>query len=229
MKKQFAAALIAASALAASAQTVPAPQDVLNLSASGTVEVAQDLVTLTLSTTKMGRDASLVQSQLKSALDAALADARKAADPGQMDVRTGGFSIGPRYTNTGPDGWQGTAELVLEGRDLARIAQVAGRIATMTVAGVHFGLSREARVRVESDAQKIAIDRFRAKAAELARGFGFGGYALREVTVTSAENAPGPRMYAMAASASRAEAQPVPLEAGKQAVTITVSGSVQLK
>jgi predicted secreted protein len=98
----------------------------------------------------------------------------------------------------------------------------------MTVAGVHFGLSREARTRVESDAQKIAIERFRAKAGELARGFGFAGYTLREVTVSSTDNAPGPRMYAMAASA-RAEAQPVPLEAGKQAVTITVSGSVQLK
>jgi predicted secreted protein len=228
MNKKLAAAFIAAFAFAASAQSLPPPQDVLNLSASGTIEVTQDLVTLTLSTTKMGRDASVVQSQLKAALDAALADARKAADPGQMEVRTGGFSIGPRYTNTGPDGWQGTAELVLEGRDLARIAQVAGRISTMTVAGVHFGLSREARTRVESDAQKIAIERFRAKAGELARGFGFAGYTLREVTVSSTDNAPGPRMYAMAASA-RAEAQPVPLEAGKQAVTITVSGSVQLK
>lgn len=228
MDKKFAAALIAAFAFAASAQSLPPPQDVLNLSASGSIAVTQDLVTLTLSTTKMGRDASVVQSQLKAALDAALADARKAADPGQMDVRTGGFSIGPRYTNTGPDGWQGTAELVLEGRDLARIAQAAGRISTLTVAGVHFGLSREARARVESDAQKIAIERFRAKAGELARGFGFAGYSLREVTVSSTDNSPGPRMYAMAAS-TRAEAQPVPLEAGKQAVTITVSGSVQLK
>ena len=227
--KKLAAAFAAAFTFAASAQVLPPPQDVLNLSASGTVEVTQDLVTITLSTTKMGRDAAGVQSQLKSALDAALADARRSADPGQLEVRTGGFSIGPRYTNNGPDGWQGTAELVLEGRDLARIAQVAGRIATMTVAGVHFGLSREARAKVESDAQKIAIDRFRAKAGQLAQGFGFSGYTLREVTVSSAENAPMPRMYAMAAAAPRADTQPVPLEAGKAAVTITVSGSVQLK
>lgn len=228
MKKLAAAVLLAAASAISSAQVLPPPQDVLNLSASGTVEVPQDLVTMTLSTMRTGPDAAVVQSQLKSALDAALADARKSADPGQMDVRTGGLSVGPRYSNKGPDGWQGTAQLVLEGRDLARIAQVAGRIGTMTVAGVQFGLSREARAKVESDAQKIAVDRFRAKAAQLAQGFGFSGYTLREVTVTSAENMPMPRMYA-AAVASRADTQPVPLEAGKAAVTITVSGSVQLK
>ena len=226
--KTLGAAFLAVCTFAASAQALP-PQDVLNLSASGTIEVTQDLVTMTLSTNRTGRDAAAVQSQLKSALDTALADARRSAEPGQMDVRTGAFSIGPRYTSNGPDGWQGTAELVLEGRDLPRIAQVAGRIATMTVAGVHFGLSREARSRIESDAQKIAIDRFRAKAAQLAHDFGFSGYSLREVTVTSAENTPVPRMYAMAAAAARADTQPVPLEAGKAAVTITVSGSVQLK
>ena len=119
--KKLAAACLAAFAFTASAQVLPPPQDVLNLSASGTVEVPQDQVTITLSTTKMGRDAAGVQSELKSALDAALADARRSADPGKMEVRTGGFSIGPRYSNKGPDGWQGTAELVLEGRDLARI------------------------------------------------------------------------------------------------------------
>ncbi|HEY8047628.1 MAG TPA: SIMPL domain-containing protein [Ramlibacter sp.] len=226
--KKLAVAALAALSFAASAQSLPPPQDVLNLSASGTIEVTEDLVTISLSTTKMGRDATLVQSQLKAALDAALSEARKSSQPGQMDLRTGGFSIGPRYTNTGPDGWQGTAELVLEGRDFTRIATVAGRLGTMTVSGVSFGLSRDTRAKVESDAQKIAIERFRAKAAELARGFGFSGYSLREVSVTS-NGAGMPRPYAMAASAMRAEAGPVPVEAGKSAVTVTVSGSVQLK
>ena len=42
-----------------------------------------------------------VQAQLKQALDAALAEAKKAARPGQVDVQTGNFSLFPRYTQQG--------------------------------------------------------------------------------------------------------------------------------
>src|SRR5207237_3516193 len=138
----------------------------------GAVEVQQDLLSLSLTTPREGSDAAGVQSQLKSALDAALAEARKGAEPGQMDVHTGVFSVYPRYSGPGRiTGWRGTAELVLEGRDFARITQTAARVSTLTIGNVGFGLSREQRAKVESDAQAMAIERFKAKAAELARGF----------------------------------------------------------
>ena len=71
---------------------VPALHDVVHLSASGSIEVEQDLLSLSLTTTRDGADASLVQSQLKAALDGALLEAKKAAQPGLLDVRTGNFS-----------------------------------------------------------------------------------------------------------------------------------------
>jgi len=150
----------------AQAQPYAPPQNVLQLSASGSVEVQQDLLSLHLTTTREGTDANTVQAQLKAALDAALAEARKAAQPGQLDVRTGNFSLHPRYTQGGRiSGWNGTAELVLEGRDFGRITQAAARIQTMTLGGVSFGLSREQRAKVETEAQTLAIERFKAKAA----------------------------------------------------------------
>lgn len=229
MTRTFAILLFAV-ASSVGAQTVPPPQNVLQLSTTGTVEVTQDQISITLSTGRDGRDPVAIQTQLKGAVEAALAEARRAAEPGQMQVRTGAFSVGPRYTNTGRDGWQGTAEVVLEGRDFARIAQVAGKVTTMTVANVSFSLSREQRAKAESEAQQIAIERFKAKAGELAKGFGFSGYGLREVSVSSSEQGwPHPPRPYGAATAMRAEAAPVPVEAGKAAVTITVSGSVQLR
>ena len=220
-------ALVAAGACA---QAQPVPQNVLQLSATGSVDVQQDMLHMTLSTTREGTDAPTVQGQLKAALEEALAEARKSASPGQMDVRTGNFSLYPRYAAAGKmTGWVGTAELVLEGRDFPRITQAAGRIHSMTLGGVGFALSREQRAKVETDAQTQAIERFKAKAAELSKGFGFGGYTLREVSVNSnADSGPiRPRMAALAAAAP-AES-PVPVEAGKTTVTVTVSGSVQLK
>lgn len=222
--------LCVASAQAQGTITQP-QQNVLNLSATGTVEVQQDLLMLTLSTTRDGPDAATVQGQLKAALDAALTEAKKAAAPGQLDVRTGNFSLYPRYGRDGRiNGWNGSAELVLEGRDFPRITGAAAKIQTMTMGGVGFSLSREQRARVEGEAQTIAIEQFKAKATDLARGFGFTGYTLREVTVNSNDQSypRPPRMMAMELKSAQADA-PVPVQAGKSSVVVTVNGSVQLR
>ena len=227
------ALLMGATGVFAQYSLTPAPQDVLQLSASGTVEVQQDLLVLTLSATREAADAAAVQVQLKQALDSALALARAAAQPQQMDVRTGSFGMYPRHGKDGRiSGWQGRAELVLQGRDFARITGTAGKIQSMAISQIAFDLSREARSKVESEAQAKAIEAFKMRATEMARSFGFTGYTLREVSVNSNEMAPGPRprMLAMEAKTmSVASDAPVPVEAGKAQVTVTLSGSVQLR
>lgn len=223
--------LTGTSGLFAQQMMLPAPQNVVQLSASGSVEVQQDLLSISMSTTREEADAGVVQTQLKTALDVALTEAKKAAQPGQLDVRTGNFSLYPRYARDGKiTGWQGTTELVLEGRDFARISATAGKIQTLTMGNVSFGLSRDQRAKVEGDAQTQAIERFKAKATEIAIGFGFAGYTLREVSVNANDQGyvQRPRMLAMEAKSAVANA-PVPVEAGKSTVQVTVSGSVQLK
>lgn len=222
-----------AAAAGARAQGLPPapPQNVLQLAATGVVEVQQDLLSIALTTAREGADAGAVQEQLKKALDAALAVARAAAQPGQLEVRTGQFGLWPRHSQEARiTGWHGTAELILEGRDFARLAQTVARIQTLTVARVGYDLSREQRARVEREAQSVAIERFKAKAGELAREFGFSGYGLREVAVNASDQVPLPRRSAMAAAAApEAARMPLPVEAGKATVSVTVSGSVQLR
>jgi predicted secreted protein len=208
------------------------PQNVVSLQSSGSVEAQQDLLMITMSTTKDGADAALVQTQLKTALDAALAEAKKVAQPGQLDVRTGAFSLYPRYGRDGKiNGWQGSTELVLEGRDFARISATAGKISSLTLGQVSFALSREARAKVEGEAQAQAIERFKTKATEISKNFGFGGYTLREVSVNANDQGfaqPRGRMMAMEAKSMSSDA-PVPVEAGRSTVVVTVNGSVQMK
>ncbi|HSI60339.1 MAG TPA: SIMPL domain-containing protein [Ideonella sp.] len=213
------------------AQALPPPEGVLTLSASATVEVPKDWMSVAFGVTREGNDAGAVQTQLKQAVDAALAEARRIAKPGQVEVKTGSFSIYPRYSQKGTmNGWQGSTELLVEGRDMDAIAQLSGRIASMTISRVGYGLSREAREKVEGEVSAQAIVRFRARAAELAKQFGYGGYALREVNVSaeqSGEMQPRARDMMMMAKAGGPEALPV--EAGKGTVTATVNGSIQMK
>jgi len=229
LRTTLAVSLLALAAVV-QAETLP-PSNVLSLSASASVDVAKDLISVVFSTSREGSDAAAVQTQLKQALDAALAEARKAAKPGQIEVQTGNFSLFPRYSPKGaPSGWQGSAELVVEGRDMAGIAQLTGRITTLTIGRVSYGLSRETREKIEAEATAQAIARFRVRADTMSRQFGFGGYTLREVQVSGGDAPrfqPAPMMRAQAAMAAADEALPV--EAGKAAVTATVTGSVQMK
>lgn len=225
--------VLATTALAAAAQTAPAPEprNIVQLTASGSVEAQQDWLTLTLATTREGSEPADVQTQLRQALDAALAAVKKTAEPGSMEVRSGAFNLQPRYGKDGKiSNWIGSGELVLEGSDFARIGTAAGRAQPMTISNLAFSLSRQASARLESQAQSLAISGFKVKAAEIAHGFGFADYALREVNVTAADQpgGPVPRFMPMAAKAMVADA-PMPMESGKSLVVVTVSGAVQLK
>jgi predicted secreted protein len=204
---------------------------VVNLSASASVDVSRDVLSITFSTARDGIDAGAVQALLKQALDAALVEARKVARPGQVDVQTGTFSITPRYAPKGGGitGWQGSAELVVEGRDLQAVGGLAGRVSTMSVARVAYSLSREVREKAESTAAAQAIARYRAKAGDYAQRFGYAGYSIREIHVNANEPLPvlPMQMRAKAMTASADEALPV--EAGTTAVVVNVSGSIQLQ
>ena len=218
----------------------PPPVNVVSLSASATIELPRDWLTVVFATTRDAADAATVQQLLKQALDAALAEARKGARPGQLEVQTGAFSLYPRYAPPTPRsassgggatiaGWQGSTELIVEGRDTQAIAQLTARITSLSIARVGFSLSREARERVEADVTAQAIARFRARAEAVSKQFGMGGHVIREVMVSANDPGPGPVQPMMRAQASRAMVEEaLPVEAGKSLVTATVSGSIQM-
>jgi predicted secreted protein len=211
-------------------QVQPAPSGVLTLSASASAEVQKDLMSITLATSREGDDAHRVQSQLRQALDTALALARAQARPGQLDVRAGDFSVFPRYGDKGRiNGWQGNASLVIEGRDMPAIAQLATRLTTLTISNVAYGLSREARAKVEGDATAQAIARYRERAQAMSKQFGYASYTIREVGVSGDEPGPRPMPFALArAKSAMADDAALPVEPGRETVTVTVNGSVQM-
>jgi predicted secreted protein len=216
---------------AAEQRKAHAVENVVQISAQASTEVIQDLLQITLGTTKEGSEAEAVQQQLKAAVDTALAAAKSQAAPGQLEVRTGQFSLYPRYDRNGKiNGWQGNAEVVLQGKDFARISQVAGKIQSLQMRGVNFSLSREARQKAESEVTLRAIENYRQKAAEVSKAFGFGNYTLREVSVMANEQGviqQQPRMMSMKSASADMESS-VPVEGGKAAVVVMVNGSVVL-
>lgn len=228
--RQLVALGLALAAPIAWAADAPPPQGVVSLASSASLDVTKDVLSVTFNTTREGADAAAVQSQLKQALDAALTEAKRVARPGQLEVQTGNFSLAPRYTNKGVmNGWQGSAELIVEGRDMPAIGQLSGRITTLTISRVGYDLSRELREKSEGEVAARAIGRYRAKAADYARQFGYTGYTIREVSVGTNESPPFRPAMMQARSLAVGSEEALPVEPGKGTVTVSVSGTVQLK
>lgn len=224
---------LAAADRAAWAQDTAVRANVVNFSTTASEELTQDWMSVTLHVQRDGTHASEVQAAVRQVLDAALTEARKAAQ-GQtgMTVRTTGFSVQPRYSNQGRiAGWQGSAQLVLEGTDSARIAQTVGKLNTLQVGHVQYGLSRELRERQQAQLTADAIRQFRERASQMAQAFGFKGYTLGEVSVSSTDPDMGHRPPLMAMRAKTMEMAadaPLPVEPGKSTLSVTVSGQVVL-
>ncbi len=224
-----AALLVATSAMAQVVQKDP--DGVVSLNSTATIQVPNDWITVQFSTSKEGTDANVVQAQLKEALGAALGQARQVAKgEGHVEVQGGGFSLQPRFNAKGVvNGWTGTTSMVVQGRDMGTIAELAGKVQTMTVGSLDYSVSREAREKVEGDLAAQAIARFRAKAADYAKAFGYATFTVREVNVNVDNGQSPPRPYAISAKLARSDAAPLPTEAGSGSVTANVNGSVQLK
>jgi len=218
-------------ALQAHAEASAPTANQLALSASASTEVTNDVLVIIFSTQREAADAATVQAQLTQALNAALAEARRAAQPGQVDISTGNFSVQPRYAPKGePMKWQGVAELKAEGKDFDALTRLVGRIQSLSVAQVGYRLSREARDKVQGEVSAQAIASFRSQAEAYARAFGFGAVTIRAVEVSTNESSAPPMPRFRAASADMAmAAAPLPVAAGKSEVSAVVSGSVQMK
>ena len=232
MKRLLWAAALCTASLS-HAQTAPqavAQHNIAQLSVTASAEATQDMLTIVLGTTREGATAAQVQTQLSQAVEAALALSRPAAQPGLLEARTGSFSLQPRYSRDGLlTGWQGAAQVVLEGRDFARITALAGRISSLSVSQVSFGLSPELQARLQGQAQAKAIAQFRQNAEQIARGFGLSSYTLREVSVNQQDAGPWPVARPMATQRMAMVEAPLPVEAGQGSINVTVSGSVQMQ
>ena len=207
------------------------PEGVVSLNSSATVQVPNDWITVQFSTSKEGVDANAVQAALKEALGTALAQARQVARPdGHVEVQGGGFSLQPRFNNKGVvNGWSGTTSLTVQGRDMGTIAELAGRVQSMTVGSLDYSVSREAREKVEGDVAAQAIARFRAKAADYAKAFGYATFTVRDANVSVDNGQPTPRPYRAKLTMGVSASDSLPVEAGSGTVTANVNGSVQLK
>jgi predicted secreted protein len=216
---------------AALAQPAPEPLNLVRLDVVVSAPITLDTAVLTMAAEKSGADASNNTQQINKIMGDAVRDAKAISG---VEAITGNFSTQQQYDNKGNViGWTVRSDLILKSKDFGSLGKLSGNLSqSLKIVGSGFEVSRELRAREEAVLLQRGLEAFQAKAKTAAQTLGFTNYTLREINIQQAQLEGGnnnPRPMMMMARGAMADAAPVQIEAGRTAINLTVSGSIQLK
>lgn len=219
-------AFVAFTAIAATGAANAGPT--VQLQATAHSELPNDEMVVQLAVERSGPTAEKLNDEVLSALNLAIA---KAKTVNGVKARLGSVTTQPEWGAQGKrTGWRVRGVMVLEGKDLRATGALAGELSSdLQIAGVSFRLTEAARAREESRLLKEAATAFNERAKETAAAFGFSSYDLKSLNINHAPPPP-PRPMPMGMRAAAMESSAtVPTEGGDATVTLSISGSVELK
>jgi len=205
------------------AQEREAQLDVVSFEAQASREVANDQLVAVLAVELHGPDpAALAQTANRR-----MAEALKvAAAVPAVRARSGNYQTFPRYDrNQRIESWQVSQELRLESADFAAATRLIGKLQeTLVVRSMAVQLSTAARRAAEDALIREAIAAFHARAELVRSAMKASGYRVRTLNIGTSGGPPPPRAFE-----ARALAQQAAVEPGESQVTVTATGSIQLR
>ena len=230
IKRLLVLAATVLSANAAFAQAATEPVNLVRLDAVVSAPITPDTAVLTMAAEKSGSDASAITQQINKIMGDAVREAKAVSG---VEAITGNFSTNQQYDNKGNViGWTVRSDLILKSKDFGSLGKLSGNLSqSLKIVGSGFEVSRALRSSEEAVLLQRGLEAFQAKAKTAAQTLGFSGYSLREINIQQAQLEGGnqPRPMMMMARGAMADAAPVQIEAGRTAINLTVSGSIQLK
>jgi predicted secreted protein len=227
----YAALLVTSPLLNAQALKDVAPT--LALDAQAKSLVANDEMQVILAIERDGSDLSAMNQAVLQALASAISDAKKVDG---VRARMGTVQTNPNWTAQGKsNGWRVRGEVSLSLQNSAQnfvsLGNLAGQLSQkLQLSGINFKLSDDARTAAEKQLIKNAAAAFRAKAQDAASALGFKTFDIKELNLNNGNNIiirQAPMMKTMRSDSM--SSAPVPSEGGDSEVTVTFSGTVNLK
>lgn len=147
-----------------------------------------------------------------------------------VSVKSGNQHTYPVYGNNRRiESWRMRAELLLESKDSAAIAELLARLQQMklALANVSQMPAPATRQAVEAEVTRDAIHAFQARATVIAETLG-KSYRIKRLSIQQSGIAPPMPMLRAAKMEIAADLAPIPLEAGESQVSSTISGEIEL-
>lgn len=196
----------------------------VELSAEGSRPAPNDMAIANAYFEASGTDPAKLAEHVSGTIASALENIRRYSD---IRVQTAGTSTYPIYGKDGRriESWRMRSELQLESRNLPVLAELLGKLqANLALSGLVMQPAPDTRKNVADQAAIDALRAFQVRAKTIADTLG-RAYRIRHLSIGYGDAQPIRPMKSMA---MRAEAAPMPIEAGETEIVVTVHGTVEL-
>lgn len=212
--------------------TLPPGGTLLNISATESVEVEQDMLVANLRVEKRLSDAKELQQEINMMMKQAVEEAKKFDG---LDISTNQYYVHEYNTKT-EKLWRGSQGLTIKSKEADDVLELSGRLQDLgfLMNGLNYQLSPEKHEEVRESLLETALDKLVARSKRVGSAIDKPNVDLWEVNVDAAPSPAYPQpmmMHSRAASMDMAEsamAAPV-AQAGKNQISLTVSAKVILK
>jgi predicted secreted protein len=209
------------------ASNFPSRSPTVTLSAAATASVPNDRMQASLRAESENADAVAAASVVNTRMGKALARARSTSG---VEASTSGYSSFQVTDKSQVTRWRVAQTLKLESSDFAALSALVSQLQAeggLVVDGTQFSVSDASRKKAEETLTQQAIKSWQARASDAARGFGFDGWRVGNVTIQTGDFVRPQPMFRQSVMA--AGAPPVAMEAGNSDVTVTVTGDAVLE
>ena len=220
-------ALLMPAPAAAAEPNTKAQVTIVELSAEASRSAPNDLARATAYFEAQDPNAGELARRVNRTIAAALETAK--SHPA-VKARSGGTSTWPSYGKNGRsiEGWRMRSEILLETRDTAALSELLGKLQnTLAIGQMTLLPAPETRKKVEDEATLDAIAAFQARATSISKAMG-KSHRLRQMSINTGGGRPIYPMARAAPMSMSAEAAPMPVEAGDTAITVSVTGQIEL-
>jgi len=239
----FTALLLIALPLTAQAQDyktlldIPEGATLVNLSATESIEIEQDLLIATLQYQAEDKDAKIVQNEVNSAMQKALDEAQKVDS---IKVTTQQYYVHQFDANPSRDAarrnmmWRGQQSLQIKGMAADDLLELAGELQDLglTMNGLSYNVSPELLEKTRNGLLEVALGKLTEKANRTAKAIGKDDVEFLQINVDMGGNDYNPRvMRSMAMDAPMAKMEmAAPVAApGESTMNLTVSAQALLR
>jgi len=188
-------------------------------------EVANDLLTATMTVDVQDKQPGRVAQQLNAALNEAL---KKAAAFKSVKTSSGNQQTYPVYSkNNQIDAWRGHGEIRLEARDFKAAGELIMQLqSTLQLGGVQFSIAPDTRAQIENDLITEAIKAFQARADAIRSAVGAKSYKTVHFSINHGMSPYRPMPVMREAKFSSAMSAPE-FAGGDSRMTILISGTIE--
>ena len=187
-------------------------------------EVANDLLTATLSVDIQDKQPARVAQQMNAALNKAL---KKAAAFGAVKASSGNQQTFPVYgKNNQIEGWRGHGEIRIESRDFKAAGELIMQLQSgMQLSGVQFGVAPETRAQIEDALIAEAIKAFQQRAETIRAALGAKSY--KTVHLGIGGGMPHPPMPMLRATMAETAIPTPEFAGGESRMTVQINGTIE--